>query len=49
MLEKELGTPLTWHHKEDGVTMQLVPQYVHGGSNGSGHAGGASLTSKEEF
>ena len=48
-LEKALGSPLTWHHKEDGVTMQLVPEYVHGGSNGSGHAGGASLTSKEEF
>lgn len=48
-LQKELGTKLTWHHKEDGVTMQLVPEYVHGGSNGSGHAGGASLSSKEEF
>jgi hypothetical protein len=49
MLEKEYGVALTWHHKEDGVTMQLVPEYVHGGSNGSGHAGGASLSSKEEF
>ncbi|MBL8481444.1 MAG: HNH endonuclease [Rhodocyclaceae bacterium] len=49
MLEAELGVPLTWHHKEDGVTMQLLPEYVHGGSNGSGHAGGASLLSKEEF
>lgn len=49
MLEKEMGVPMTWHHKEDGVTMQLLPEYVHGGSNGSGHAGGASLTSKEEF
>lgn len=49
MLEKELGAPLTWHHKEDGVTMQLLPRHVHGGSNGSGHAGGASLSGKEEF
>jgi hypothetical protein len=48
-LEKELGVRLTWHHKEDGVTMQLVPRDVHGGSNGSGHAGGASLQNKEEF
>lgn len=48
-LEKELGTSLTWHHKEDGVTMQLLPENVHGGSNGSGHAGGASLSGKEEF
>lgn len=48
-LERELGTDLTWHHKEDGVTMQLVPKNLHGASNGSGHMGGASLAKQEEF
>lgn len=48
-LEAELGVPLTWHHKEDGVTMQLVPAKIHGARSGTGHAGGASLEGKEEF
>ncbi|MGL4309556.1 MAG: HNH endonuclease [Paracoccaceae bacterium] len=32
----------TWHHKEDGVTMQLVPTSIN---NTYGHTGGASLYS----
>jgi DNase/tRNase domain of colicin-like bacteriocin len=48
-LEKVLGTKLTWHHKEDGVTMQLVPERVHGATAGSGHTGGAFLQKQEEF
>jgi A nuclease of the HNH/ENDO VII superfamily with conserved WHH len=31
---------MTWHHKEDGTTMQLVPSAIN---NNSGHSGGASL------
>ena len=31
-----------WHHKEDGVTMELVPADVHSANR---HAGGASLHS----
>ncbi len=49
MLEEELGTKLTWHHKEDGVTMQLVPRHLHGGRHQSGHAGGGSLMNRSEF
>jgi hypothetical protein len=30
----------TWHHKEDGTTMQLVPSAVN---NNAGHAGGQAL------
>ena len=35
----------TWHHHQDGVTMQLVPESVHGTGRGaaSPHMGGASL------
>lgn len=47
-LEKRFGA-LTWHHKEDGVTMQLLPEKLHGGSNGSGHVGGTALQKREEF
>lgn len=49
MLEDELGTKLTWHHKEDGVTMQLVPEKVHGARSGSGHSGGSSLVQTPEY
>jgi A nuclease of the HNH/ENDO VII superfamily with conserved WHH len=36
----------TWHHKEDGVTMQLVPKDTHNVALGGGnHTGGASLYS----
>jgi hypothetical protein len=49
MLEEEIGTRLTWHHKEDGVTMQLVPEKLHGGRHQSGHAGGSSLVQNPEF
>lgn len=36
---------MTWHHKEDGVTMQLIPKSVHstGGGATTPHMGGASL------
>ena len=41
----ERPSDYTWHHKEDGVTMQLVPKNVH--STGAGaqspHMGGASM------
>lgn len=35
----------TWHHHEDGVTMQLLPNNVHatGGGASSPHMGGAAL------
>lgn len=35
----------TWHHKEDGVTMELIPKSVHatGGGASTPHMGGASL------
>ncbi|MCU0800614.1 MAG: HNH endonuclease [Rhodobacteraceae bacterium] len=38
---------MTWHHKEDGVTMQLIPKSVHatGGGASTPHMGGASLYS----
>lgn len=36
----------TWHHKEDGVTMELVRTDVHDkGISGAAHAGGASIVS----
>lgn len=31
----------TWHHKQDGVTMELVPTELHGGGK-TGHLGGTS-------
>lgn len=36
---------MTWHHKEDGVTMQLIPKSIHatGGGASTPHMGGASL------
>ncbi|AEV39701.1 Rhs-family protein (plasmid) [Pseudovibrio sp. FO-BEG1] len=35
----------TWHHKEDGVTMQLIPSKYHatGGGASTPHTGGAAL------
>jgi A nuclease of the HNH/ENDO VII superfamily with conserved WHH len=38
---------MTWHHKEDGVTMQLIPKSIHatGGGASTPHMGGASLYS----
>lgn len=54
-MREKLGDPdwqapenYTWHHMEDGVTMELVPSKVHG-SNKSGHAGGTSLTKQPDF
>ena len=48
-LAQELGVSLTWHHKEDGVTMQLVPKELHGATSQSGNVGGASTVQKPEF
>jgi hypothetical protein len=31
---------MTWHHHQDGTTMQLIPQDIHGKT---GHTGGFSL------
>lgn len=38
----------TWHHKEDGVTMELVPEDIHGFPE-TGHAGGTSLSQDPDF
>lgn len=37
----------TWHHKEDGVTMQLIPKNIHstGGGASTPHLGGAAMHS----
>lgn len=50
----ELPDHLTWHHHENGTTMQLIPKSVHatGGGASTPHMGGAALYSgkqKEEF
>jgi hypothetical protein len=40
----------TWHHTEDGVTMQLVSTKVHNkAESGAAHTGGASLTSDPAY
>ena len=53
-MRQKLGDPTwerpsdhTWHHKEDGVTMQLVPKNVHGTGDGAStpHMGGVSIQS----
>lgn len=36
----------TWHHKEDGVTMELVPSALHGNVP---HTGGASIVTSPGF
>lgn len=36
----ERPSDMTWHHKEDSTTMQLVPKAVN---NNVGHMGGAAL------
>jgi len=48
-MREKLGDPdwkppddYTWHHKEDGVTMELVPTEIHG-SPVSTHSGGTSF------
>jgi len=48
-LQKLHGMKLTWHHAPDGTTMQLVPEYAHGGRHGVGHAGGGSLVQNPEY
>jgi RHS repeat-associated protein len=35
----------TWHHHEDGYTMQLVPTEIH---NATGHTGGMATTAAKE-
>jgi hypothetical protein len=44
----------TWHHKEDGVSMELVRTDVHdraisAGGSGAAHTGGASVVKSPEF
>ncbi|KHA51207.1 HNH endonuclease [Sulfitobacter geojensis] len=51
-MREQLGDPdwrrpsgHTWHHNENGVTMELIPQNIHatGGGASTPHMGGASL------
>ncbi|KZK95309.1 MULTISPECIES: HNH endonuclease [unclassified Pseudovibrio] len=51
-MQEKLGDPTwrkpkgyTWHHKEDGVTMQLVPEHIHATGRGAStpHTGGAAM------
>ena len=37
---------MTWHHNEDGVTMELVPSKLN---NNVPHDGGASVVKSPEF
>jgi DNase/tRNase domain of colicin-like bacteriocin len=51
---KETPEGYTWHHKEDGVTMQLVDSKVHDrsmsrGGSGASHTGGASVVKDPQF
>lgn len=43
----------TWHHKEDGVTMQLVDKKTHnralGAGSGAAHTGGSSIVKDQQF
>jgi hypothetical protein len=44
----------TWHHHEDGVTMQLVDSKVHSraftkGGSGAAHSGGSSIVKDPQF
>ena len=43
----EMPEGYTWHHNENGTTMQLVPQNIHatGGGASTPHMGGAALHS----
>ncbi|MEJ2046408.1 MAG: HNH endonuclease, partial [Reinekea sp.] len=40
---KETPTGYTWHHHQDGKTMELVPQNIH---NATGHTGGVAVINK---
>jgi hypothetical protein len=53
-MREKLGDPnwkrppdCTWHHNENGVTMELIPKNVHatGGGASTPHMGGAAMTS----
>jgi hypothetical protein len=47
---KAAPTGYTWHHHEDGVTMQLVRTDVHNkASSGAAHTGGASVVKDPVF
>lgn len=43
---KTLPPNHTWHHKEDGVTMELIPQSAH---TGVAHTGGKSIVEDPRF
>ena len=54
MFKKQTGNPdwtrpdgYTWHHKEDGTTMQLVPSKINNDPY-AGHAGGQALFGKTQ-
>ncbi len=56
-MREKLGDPnwtrpsdYTWHHHENGTTMQLVPKNIHatGGGATTPHMGGASLYSGQQ-
>ena len=43
-----------WHHKEDGVTMELLPKHLHDksksrGGSGAAHTGGQSIVEDKVF
>jgi hypothetical protein len=45
---KDVPKGYTWHHMEDGVTMQLVKKEVHAkDESGAAHTGGASIVSSK--
>lgn len=46
MRNRTLPLGHTWHHKEDGVTMELIPQAAHLGVS---HTGGASIVKDPRF
>lgn len=43
---KETPSGMTWHHNQDGVTMELVPSKIN---NNVPHDGGASVVKSPEF
>lgn len=47
---KEISEYYVWHHKEDGVTMQLVNRKAHDSALGGGsHIGGSSIVNDAQF
>lgn len=52
--DDDAPTGYTWHHKEDGATMELVRTDVHdrstvNGGSGAAHTGGASVVNDKVF